>query len=155
MSKLLGIINAMAMPRTLAEDPLQKFMFRVTIPGLDSKIGFQKVGGLSREVEVVEYLEGTFPLAHKLSGREKVGEIVLERGMFEDAGLEGYYKKILTDPTIRSTVTIEFLDRQGAVRRKYTLKEAWASKWEGSDADATSSDVAIEKVTLQYEGYAD
>lgn len=76
------------MARTIANDPLQKFMFRVTVPGLPTGLGFQKVGGLTREVGVVEYLEGLYQYTHKLPGREKVGEVTLERGSYATKELE-------------------------------------------------------------------
>ena len=141
--------------RTFANDPLQKFMFRVTIPGLPTGIGFQKVGGLSREVGVVEYLEGLYEYTHKLPGREKVGEVTLERGAYASKELENLYKNILGKNGNRVTVTIEILNRFGETKRTYTLEDAWVSKWEGSDLDATSDDVAIEKMTLQFERFLD
>ena len=139
------------MARTIANDPLQKFMFRVTIPGLPTGLGFQKVGGLTREVGVVEYLEGLYQHTHKLPGREKVGEVTLERGSYATKELEAQYKKVLTDSNLRNTVIIEILDRFGNAKRTYKLAEAWVSKWEGSDLDASSDDVAIEKLTVQFE----
>ena len=142
------------MARTFANDPLQKFMFRVTIPGLPAGIGFQKVGGLTREVGVVEYLEGLYEHTHKLPGREKVGEVTLERGAYASKELEDLYKSILNvDTANRVTVTIEILNRFGETKRSFTLEDAWCSKWEGSDLDATSDDVAIEKMTLQFERF--
>ena len=141
--------------RTFANDPLQKFMFRVTIPGLPTGIGFQKVGGLTREVGVVEYLEGLYEYTHKLPGREKVGEVTLERGAYASKELEDLYKSILAPNGNRVTVTIEILNRFGETKRSYTLEDAWVSKWEGSDLDATSDDVAIEKMTLQFERFLD
>ena len=143
------------MARTFTNDPLQKFMFRVTIPGLPTGIGFQKVGGLTREVGVVEYLEGLYEYTHKLPGREKVGEVVLERGAYASKELEDLYKSILGKDGNRVTVTIEILNRFGETKRSYTLEDAWVSKWEGSDLDATSDDVAIEKMTLQFERFLD
>ena len=141
--------------RTIANDPLQKFMFRVTIPGLPTGLGFQKVGGLTREVGVVEYLEGLYQYTHKLPGREKVGEVTLERGSYATKELEAQYKKVLTDSNLRNTVIIEILDRFGNTKRTYKLAEAWVSKWEGSDLDASSDDVAIEKLTVQFEYFLD
>lgn len=126
-------------------------MFRVTVPGLPSGMGFQKVGGLTREVGVIEYLEGMYANTHKLAGREKVGEVVLEKGMFADKALETHYTKVLKDPNIRNTIIIEILDRFGVAHRTFKLAEAWVSKWEGSDLDASSEDVAIEKITVQFE----
>jgi phage tail-like protein len=129
-------------------------MFRVTIPGLPAGIGFQKVGGLTREVGVVEYLEGLYEHTHKLPGREKVGEVTLERGAYASKELEDLYKSILDVKTAkRSTVVIEILNRFGETKRTFTLEDAWVSKWEGSDLDATSDDVAIEKMTLQFERF--
>ena len=141
--------------RTIANDPLQKFMFRVTVPGLPTGLGFQKVGGLTREVGVVEYLEGLYQYTHKLPGREKVSEVTLERGSYATKELEAQYKKVLTDSNLRNTVIIEILDRFGNTKRTYKLAEAWVSKWEGSDLDASSDDVAIEKLTVQCEYFLD
>ena len=145
------------MSRTINDDPLQKFKFRVTIPGVPTTVGFQKVNGLSREIEVVEYIEGMFDTAHKLTGREKVGELTLERGMFakSESGLdlEDFFETTLTTPESRNTVVLEYLDRYDNAKRTYTLAECWASKWEASDMDATSSDVSIEKMTLQFERF--
>ena len=87
--------KAYAMARTIEQDPLQSFMFRVTI-GSDT-LGFQKVSGLSREVEVIEYMEGMYDRAHKLAGRESVGEITLERGMYADGKLQSYYEALFKD----------------------------------------------------------
>lgn len=151
INRIKGFIKAKAMSRTIADDPLQKFMFRLSIEGLPTEIGFMKVGGLSREIEVIEYLEGMFKHAHKLSGREKFTELTLERGMFADTTLEDLFKKVLTDSVSRTTITLSYLDRVGAVKRQYILEEAWASKWESGNLDASSADVLVEKATIQFE----
>lgn len=141
------------MPRTYASDPLQKYKYRVSIPGLPTTVGFNKVSGLTKEVGVVEYAEGGYDYTHKLTGKEKTGEVVCEKGMFADTGFEDLFKKSITDPAFRNTIKIELMDKFGKVAREWTLAEAWVSKWEGSDFDATSEDVAIEKITLQFEHY--
>ena len=136
--------------RTSSEDPLQKFKFRVTIPGIPSQIGFQKVSGLSKEVNVVEYDESAFEYTHKLPGKTKFGEVTMERGMFSDSSMLDYMK-VIQNPDYRTTMIIQLMDRFGKVKRIWKLAEAWISKWEGSDLDATSDDVAIETITVQYE----
>lgn len=55
--KDMFLMKARAMARTIDQDPLQSFMFKVQISGLPTGVGFQKVGGINREVAVVEYLE--------------------------------------------------------------------------------------------------
>ena len=135
--------------RTSSEDPLQKFKFRVTIPGIPSQIGFQKVSGLSKEVNVVEYDESAFEYTHKLPGKTKFGEVTMERGMFSDSSMLDQMK-VIQNPDYRTTMIVQLMDRFGNVQRTWKLAEAWISKWEGSDLDATSDDVAIETITVQY-----
>lgn len=144
------IIKALA-ARTASVDPLQKFKFRLTIPGLPTGIGFQKVSGLSHEVNVTEYEEGGYDYTHKLPGKQKFGEITAERGEYADASFHKLLKSTITNPKFRNTFVFEKLDRFGKPMRTYKLAEAWVSKWEGSDADASSDDVAIEKLTIQFE----
>ena len=139
--------------RMTSVDPLQKFKFRLTIPGLPTGIGFQKVSGLTQEVGVTEYDEGGFDYTHKLPGREKVGEITAERGEYADSNLRDLLKSTLTNPSLWNTIIIERLNRYGEAARTYKLAEAWVSKWEGGDYDASSDDVAIEKITIQFEYY--
>lgn len=129
------------------------FRFRVSMPGLPAGMGFQKVSGLSREIGVVEYDEGGYSHTHKLTGKEQGGEVTLEKGMFANTDLEDIYKRSLNSPDYRTTVIIEQLDKFGKVARSWTLAEAWVSKWEGSELDATSEDVAIESITIQFEYY--
>lgn len=143
-------LNAMA-SRTMEADPLQSFMFKVSIPGLPTGVGFQKIGGLSREVEVVEYLENMYQHTHKLPGRESVGEVTFERGMYADDYLQTLYEKVFTDKNVRNTVVIQITDRFGKIRREFKCAEAWFSKYECADLDATSSDVIIETMTMVFE----
>ena len=141
------------MARTRVNDPLKKYKYLVTIPGLPSGIGFSKVSGLKREVGVVEYNEGGYSHTHKLAGREKTSNITLERGMFAGKEFETLYKKSLSNPDFRTTVTINLMDAFGKVKRSWKLAEAWVSSWEGTDFDADSEDVAIEKITVEFEYY--
>ena len=143
------------MARTYANDPLQKFKFRVSIPGLSPALGFQKASGLRREVGVVEYREGGHDYTHKLVGQEVVEPVVLERGTYASQDLYQLYKQTLTNPSFRTTVTIEQLDKQGKVARKWVLAEAWVKSWESSDLDAESEDVAIEKIEIEFEYFLD
>lgn len=152
MKKLIKTVHA---ARTASLDPLQKFRFRVTIPGLPTEIGFQTVSGLSHEIGVAEYSEGGYEYTHKLPGKPTVSEVTCERGAYQDSALATLIKETLTNEDFRQTIIIEHLDRFGNAGKTYKLAEAWVSKWEGSDLDATSDDVAIEKITIQFEYYLD
>lgn len=155
MNKLFSMVKSIAISamaaRTIEADPLQSFKFKVSIPGLPTGVGFQKVGGLSREVEVVEYFENMYDHAHKLPGRESVSEVTFERGMYADDYLQGLYEKVFNNNTVRNTVVIQVCDRFGAIKREFKCAEAWFSKYECADLDATSSDVIIETLTMVFE----
>ena len=155
MNKLFSMVKSIAISamaaRTIEADPLQSFMFKVSIPGIPTGVGFQKVGGLSREVEVVEYFENMYDHAHKLPGRESVSEVTFERGMYADDYLQGLYEKVFNNNTVRNTVVIQICDRFGAIKREFKCAEAWFSKYECADLDATSSDVIIETLTMVFE----
>lgn len=138
--------------RTASLDPLQKFRFRVTIPGLPAEIGFSEVSGLDLEFGVAEYNEGGYPYTHKIPSKPKVSEVTCKRGSYSgDNAMYELVKANLTNPNFRNTVIVEHLDRYGNVGKTYKLAECWASKWEGDDLDASSDDVAVETLTLQYE----
>ena len=155
MNKLFSMVKSIAISamaaRTIEADPLQSFMFIVSIPGIPTGVGFQKVGGLSREVEVVEYFENMYDHAHKLPGRESVSEVTFERGMYADDYLQTLYEKVFNNNTVRNTVVIQVCDRFGAIKREFKCAEAWFSKYECADLDATSSDVIIETLTMVFE----
>lgn len=139
--------------RTFKSDPLMSFKFKVSISGLDGSIGFKSISGLSRETEVVEYIENMFDCKHKLPGRETVGEITLERGMYSSKSIENAYTKLFTGKQSRRDVTISVCDRFGNAKRTFKLANCWFSKYETGDMNADSSEVLVEKLTMQFEKF--
>lgn len=155
MNKFIEVINRLAFhaeaARSYEADPLQAFRFRVSIPGIPSQVGFQSVGGLSREIEVITYLENMFDHEHKLPGRETVGDLTFKRGMYADAYLQSTYESIFKNSAARNTVVLQIVDRFGNIRREFKCAEAWFSKYECDDLDSTSGDVLIETLTMTFE----
>lgn len=139
------------MSRSIYDDPLQKFKFQVTMAGMPAGAGFSKVGGTSDEVDVIEYCEGMWDNIHKLPGRNKIGTLDFERGMYASRDAELMLLSTRTNPSMRQTMLVEIKNRYGETKRKYQLAEAWVAKVELSDLDATSGDVAIEKMTVAFE----
>ena len=138
--------------RTESLDPLQKYRFRVIIPSISAEIGFSTVSGLDFEIGVSEYSEGGYPYAHKIPGKPKVSEVTCERGLYAgNSDMLELVRSTLTNSDFRQTVIIQHLTRSGAVGKEYKLAECWASKWETDGLDASSDDVAMETLTLQYE----
>ena len=143
--------KAYAMPRTMEQDPLMGFMFKVKINGTDCTIGFQKIGGLSREIAVVDYFENMYTHAHKLPGRESIGEVTFEKGMFADKEFVNYYENLFSEHN-RYNISVIICDRFGTPKKVYDFTECWFSKYEVGDLDSSSDDVIIETLTMQSEG---
>lgn len=141
------------MPRVTTQDPLQGYNFRISIPGVPNSVGFKKIGGLSEEIGVVEYDEGGYDYTHKLQGKKKTGELTCEKGVFANKTVENVFRNALKNANYRTTITIELLGRDNKVARKWTLAEAWCSKWEMGEFDASSEDVVVETLTIQYENF--
>ena len=137
--------------RSVLDDPLQKYKFRVTLPGMPAGAGFSKMSGMVDEVEVIEYCEGIWTHVHRIPGRDKIEPIVLERGAYANKDAEMMLNTVRTNPNMRSTVLFEIANKYGDIKRSYSLAEAWVSKVELPDMDAVSGEIAIEKMTLQYE----
>lgn len=141
------------MGRSVSNDPQQQFKFAVEIEGV-SGIGFSKVDGLEAELEVVEYREGGYNKTRKLPGIEQFSTVTLEKGAFADKNLYNWFKEAVTSADFRKTITIIEQDRLGNPRREWTLYEAWASKVTNPSFDASSSEVAVESIELQFEDLA-
>lgn len=141
------------MPRVHTQDPLQGYNFRVSIPGIPNGVGFTKISGLSKEIGVVNYDEGGYKSTHKLKGKVETGELVCEKGMFPNKYMEDLIKTTLMNPDFRGTVTIDLLNADNTVARTWSVTEAWCSKWEAGDIDASSEDPIVESITIQYEDF--
>ena len=69
--------------------------------------------------------------------------------------LEDLFTSALSDRGARKDITITLQDRDGNSKRSWRASECWVSKWEIDDLDATSDDVIIEKLTIEYEKLED
>jgi phage tail-like protein len=145
------IIPASAMGRSRKDDPLQKFKFLISIPGLPAGMGFSKCSGLKREIGAVEYRESGYDHTHKLIGIEKVNPVTLERGMYIDSSLEDQYKAVVAGQDTRTTITVTQMTPDGQPARSWNLAEAWINKWETDNFDAKSSDPQVEKLSIEFE----
>lgn len=141
------------MPRVSANDPLQGYNYRVSIPGLPNAVGFKKIGGLSKELSVISYDEGGYKTTHKIKGKLKTGELVCEKGVFPNKDVEDVFKRSMDSKDYRCTVTIDLLTPTGDVARTWSVTEAWCNKWELGEMDASSEEVLVETITLQYEDF--
>ena len=139
------------MARTRANDPSVQYRFKVEIG--TQEYAFTRASGLEMETETIEYKEGNDNLVRKVPGRTSAGTATFERGATSDTTVYELQNRIEDESldTPRFTITVTEMDYAGSPIKSYTLKNAWVSKVTAPEFDASSSDVAIETMEVQYE----
>ena len=145
-------------------DPYKNFKFRVK---WDARVvaGIAKVSGFKRTTEVVIHRQGGEPSANRKSpGLTHYAPITLERGVTHDPEFEKWANKVwdlgagagqetsLRD--FRKDVTLEIYNEAGQLAIVYKIFRCWVSEYEVfPDLDANAATVAIERLTLENEGW--
>jgi phage tail-like protein len=129
------------------------FNFRITVAGINDPLdGFTKCSAITTETETIEFKHGMDKLVRKNPGRTKVSDITVERVYSGLDELAQWRQRIVDGIIDRRAVSIEFLRPDGVtVVRRYDLYNAYPSKWELPDCDASGSNAATEKITLTCE----
>ena len=159
----------------LSKDVFRGFKFSVKILSgedfFEGRAAFQKVSGLKKSIEVVEYREGNMPdRMEKLAGMVSFDSVTLERGISSDDAFNSWMKAVgdvvtntnsempnsgnndVGTGSFRCDVEILLFNKQAQPVKKYILKGAWASEYTIGDFDATSNDVVITSLVLQHHG---
>ena len=139
-------------------DPYRNFKFRVIF---DSK----PVAGVSKvNLPAIERSASKKDAAKNINerspGSPKFEPVTLERGVTHDPEFANWAKTMvmkrsgsdLKAKNIRKDVTIELYDESGKLAASYKLTNAWISKFESTDLNATANEVAIETIELQHDG---
>lgn len=138
-------------------DPYRNYNFLVEIDGI-TQAGFQECsGGLSSEMDVTEYREGGYSLehgatVHKLPGMTKYSNISLKWGLTDSRELYDWHRNAVKGAIERKNGSIILMDTEGNEAVRWNFFNGWPSKWQGSDFNAKSSDVAIETLEIAHEG---
>lgn len=133
----------------------KKFLFTVEVAGVGSA-KFQKAGPLEAEAAVIEQWEGGAITAEKSPGRVKVSDVVCDRGATKDLDLWNWFKQVANmaagtgevDDLYKRTVDIVQKDRDGTELRRWTMHDAWPSKFVAGDWDNGADGNVIESITI-------
>jgi phage tail-like protein len=145
-------------------DPYKHFKFRIKWDG-KYVAGVSHVSGLRRFTDVVLQREGGDPnTQHKSPGVTHFEPITLERGVTHDPEFEAWANKVskigagpgsetsLAD--FRKNIVIELFNEAGQVVKAYNVYRCWPSRYVAlPDLDANSSEVALETLVLENEGW--
>ncbi len=130
----------------------------VEVPGVGSA-AFASVSELSVEAATVSHFEGGALIPYRAPGRLTFSDVDLQRGATRDRDLYDWFLEVanaasgrgLSDAAYKRSVDIVQLDRDGETLRRWTLFNAWPSKFVAGEWDNDSDDVVIESVTLTYD----
>ncbi|WP_030797689.1 phage tail protein [Streptomyces sp. NRRL S-337] len=117
----------------------------------------QAVSGLTLEQDVVETRQVSATgelIVRKQPGARNTGEITITRGRDKSAAFTDWIKANLVNSDLdsaRQNITIALKDAQKQTVRRIHLSNAWASRWEGPQLEASDSGPATEQVTITYE----
>lgn len=134
--------------------PMPKFRFEVDFGTQLTKIAFQEVSGMDKEVQVIEYRHSNSALFStiKMPGISKYSNVTMKRGIFvNDNSFWAWMDEIKMNTVARRTVLIKLLDEAGSVTMQWQLNNAWPTKITGTDLKSDGNEVAVDTIEIAHE----
>ncbi len=138
-------------------DPLIVHSFAVELGGMQVEY-VQEISGLGYELDVIEVMSINTAtnevVIRKIPGSRKSGEVTITRGLDTSETFTKWINATFLKGAIdeaRQNISIIINDSQRQEGRRFEMKNAWVSKWEGPNLKAGEAQHATEKVTVTYE----
>ena len=139
------------MPTRRADlDPVGAYNFSVEISGVNAG-NFQRVSGLSAEIEVVEFQDGDDLTIRKRPGASRFGDVTLEKGYIVTNDLLDWWTAARNGQYDRKDISIILNDNAGDPVRTWNLFGCWPRKWETGPLEGGKSEALVESVTFVVE----
>lgn len=115
-------------------------------------IRFQKVSGISVEIETTEIREGGENIfVHRLPMQAKYNNLVLERGMVVGSPLNVEFNAAMTlFQFVPGNVLVVVLNKDSVPVAGWNFQRAYPVKWSVSDLDATQNGIVVDTMELAY-----
>lgn len=135
-----------------SRDPYMGFNFIVEIEGLTVG-GFSEVTGLSSRIEVETYVEGGVNhRIHQFPKQMTYPNLVLMRGLAERDDLWKWYEDATRGKIRLLNGTIMVRDSKQSKLIGWNFKKAYPVAWDGPQLNASSDEVAFERLELVHRG---
>jgi phage tail-like protein len=138
---------------TTRTDPYRNFRFRVEIDGIDQG-GFREVAIADSAQDPIEYREGNHPpTMRKIPGLIKYGNVTLKWGVTDSMDLYRWRKDIEDGKTAsgRKNMAVVLIDEAGREKARWNFSNAWPTKYDPADFNATANEIAIETLEIAHE----
>ncbi|MDJ0632617.1 MAG: phage tail protein [Xenococcaceae cyanobacterium MO_188.B29] len=153
--KFIGLNTTLAAGSTLSalgHDPYMAYNFAVEIGGVVVG-GFSEVSGLSSEINLESYEEGGLNnYVHKFPKHTTYPNLVLSRGLVNIDLFYTWYQATSQGWIQQLNGTILLLNDRQITVMWWMFKNAYPVKWEGPQLNASSDNIAVEKIELVHQG---
>lgn len=134
--------------------PFRNSRFLLEIDSINQG-GFSEVTIPDTTIDSIEYREGNMsPTVTKIPGLVKYANVVLKWGITDSMDLYKWHKDIIDGKinSSRKTVHILLLDETGQEAVRWTVVNAWPTKYSPAALNAKGNDVHIETLELANQG---
>ncbi len=130
-------------------DPVPGYRFAIFLNGLI--MGFQKVMGMSREVETEVYREGGLNTQAHIFPKACVGERVLrmEKGAYSG----GAHIFCVAGERLEGVLNLVVMDNLGNPLKSYSFTGLLVKKWEVGELSAEQNSILIDSFEVCYEDF--
>ena len=137
----------------MATDPYRSYNFKLQISGIDEG-HFTECSGLSVRIESIAYREaGNNQIVRHIPGPVDYSAVTLRYGVTSSRSLWDWLMKAVKGEVERRNVSIILLDSAGSNEvMRWNLTDAWPSEWQGAGLNTTDRAIAIESLTLTFDG---
>lgn len=136
----------------LGHYPFMGYNFFVEFGGVVQG-GFSEVSGLSSDIELESYEEGGLNgFVHQFPKHTTYPNLVLSRGLINIDLFYIWYQATSQGLIQQLNGTILLLNSQQIPVMWWSFKNAYPVKWEGPQLNASSDEVAVEKIELVHQG---
>jgi phage tail-like protein len=135
-------------------DPYRNCRFLLEIDAV-SVAAFSECSIPDTSQDPIEYREGNeaFPTVRKIPGLIKYGNITLKWGVTDSLDLYNW-RKLVEDGKMadaRSNIAVVILDEEGNPKSRWEFEQAWPTKYDAPDLNATGNEIAIETLEIVHE----
>ncbi len=135
-------------------DPYKNHRFLVELDGV-TQAAFREVAIPDSSQDPVEYRNGNEPpTVRKVPGLVKYGNVSLKWGITDSLELYQWRKQV-EDGKIkdaRKAMAIVLWDDEGKPAARWEFSQAWPTKYDAPDLNATANEIAIETLEIAHEG---
>lgn len=134
-------------------DPYRAYSFKLAIAGV-TEAHFTECSGLGVTITPIKYREaGNNQVVRHIPGPVEYASVTLRYGLTASKDLWSWLLSAIQGRVERKNISIIMLDSDGVSEvMRWNLVDAWPSEWRAAALDAMSREIAIESMSLVYDG---